>query len=643
MDKYEIIFQPKKRITFVSDGETILSAAIRAGIYIPASCGGEGQCGKCKVLIRQGKFEDGVSPKLTREEIEKGYRLACQTRIKGKMEIEIPLPEEELVFMAERKEVAYGVKISEEDLEKLVKGWAHEPITQKIFLKLSPPTAEDNESDLERLLSALANKKIVPLMVDFFPIKSLATIMREKDWGVTVTLADAPFGSSLVSIEAGDTTRRHFSLAIDIGTTTVKGQLIDLNQGVVIAEYSEYNQQISYGEDIISRIVYSQKGKGLQELQKKVVASINNIVDQLLRKGDVKREEISYIIAAGNTTMTHLLMGIDPKYLRESPYVPTCDFFPMVRAARLGINVGSHVYLYSIPNVASFIGGDITAGVLGVGLFQRSDLTLYIDIGTNGEAVLGNRDWMVATSCSAGPCFEGGGMRNGMRAVKGAIEDVVINPRTYEPMIITIGQRKPKGICGSGLINTVAEMLEVGILNQQGKINQDLPTKRIRQAEYGVEYILVWAEDSATKEDIVINEVDMDNLIRAKGAVYAGIKVLLKSLNLNFDDVHQIMLAGNFGNYLNAEKAMTIGLLPPLPQEKIIFVGNGALLGARLVAFSRGMMRRAANVAKMMTNVELVDNKLFYEEYMAALFLPHTNENEFPQIYEKLKKLKTRV
>jgi uncharacterized 2Fe-2S/4Fe-4S cluster protein (DUF4445 family) len=298
------------------------------------------------------------------------------------------------------------------------------------------------------------------------------------------------------------------------------------------------------------------------------------------------------------------------------------------------------VHLYTFPSVASYVGGDIVSGVVGSGFFQRKDLTLYIDVGTNGEIVVGNSEWMVTASCSAGPAFEGGGLKHGMRATTGAIEDFRLDPRSLDPILLTVGRVKPRGICGSGLINMIAELLECCVVGQNGKFRTDAPSPRIREGRTGMEYVVAWAADTDIGEDIVITEPDIDNLIRAKAAMFAGCWTLLESVDLKPQDLDRVMIAGAFGSFLNVENAITIGLLPELPVERFHFVGNGSLLGARLISLSNEMLDDAERVAKMMTNFELSENAAFMDHYMAALFLPHTHTHLFPGVMERIVCLK---
>jgi uncharacterized 2Fe-2S/4Fe-4S cluster protein (DUF4445 family) len=443
----------------------------------------------------------------------------------------------------------------------------------------------------------------------------------------------------VLNIEPGDTRHKYYSLAFDVGTTTVCGQLLDLNRGKAIAQSIDYNGQISFGQDVITRIAYSQKPGGLKKLQQTVVTTINKIIGELLAQSQVDIEDVGHLAVAGNTTMIQVLLGLDPKYVRLSPYTPVANFIPPVNASSLGIKVADYVHLFTFPLVASYVGGDIISGIVGAGLYQRKKMTLYIDIGTNGEIVIGNSDWMVVASCSAGPAFEGGGIKHGMVASTGAIEDFTINPSNLEPEVGTIGGTKPKGICGTGLINIVAGLFEAGVIDANGKFDIDPSSRRVRQGSDGYEYVLSRAGETQIGKDIVITEVDIDNLIRTKAALYAGYQTLIKSVGLTLADLEQVIIAGAFGSHIDIEKSITIGLFPDIPRDRFVFIGNGSLLGARLASFSTDLMDDARRVARMITNFELSENTDFMNNYVAALFLPHTNTGEFPTMSKKLTKV----
>ncbi len=642
-EKRGVHFDPDNVDIAVEEGANLLEAAIAAGVHINASCGGAGVCGTCKVLIKQGQVESARTEKISAEEYEQGLRQACQSRIITDLVIDIPVESRLETAVLDRERV--GVI---QPLEALATGWRFKPPLSKLFVELPPPTLKDNTGDLSRLLRGIKQRyHLSNMSVDFSVVKKLAKVLRDGHWKVTVTTlitAAKPRTKEwrrprVIHIEPGDTREKHYSLAFDIGTTGVRGQLLDLNRGKVLAEGLDYNGQISYGEDVISRIAYCQKPGGLRKLQQAIVATINGITEELKAQSQVDVKYVGHIILAGNTTMTQILLGLDPKYIRLAPYIPVANFFPPVRANSLGIKVGKQVYLFAFPSVASYVGGDIVSGIVGAGVYQRKKLTLYMDIGTNGEIVIGNSDWMVTASCSAGPAFEGGGVKHGMIATNGAIEDFDINPSNFEPVINTIGGTKPKGICGSGLINIVAGLLEVGVIGQNGKFNTNLRTKRIRKGSDGYEYVLAWAPETQISKDIVITEVDIDNLIRAKAALYAGCQTLVKSVGINCCDLEQVIIAGAFGSNIDIEKSIIIGLLPDIPRDRFIFIGNGSLLGARLTSFSRDLLDDARRVANMMTNFELSVNVDFMNNYTASLFLPHPNAEEFPSVYKRLGKL----
>ncbi len=627
--RYNVHFEPDNVDITIEPGANLMETAIAAGVHINASCGGAGVCGTCNVLVKKGKVESTRMVKVSEREYARGVRQSCQSRIMSDLVVEIPVESrlEKAIFAREELEMMAKMPVP------LATRWQFKPPVSKHYLVSPPPTLKDNTSDLSRLLRCLKQQcKLDKISVDFGVVRKLTQVLRDGNWKTTVTiLLDEP-ALRLINIELGDTRASNYSLAFDIGTTSIRGQLLDLNRGRVMAQSTDYNRQVSYGEDVISRITWAQKTGGLKKLQRAAVATINSLITEIINKSGVEIKDINHIVVAANTVMVQLLLGLDPKYLRLSPYVPTANTIPLVKASSLGIGVEEHVHLYTIPSVASYVGGDIVAGVLGTGLYQRKKLTLYIDIGTNGEIVIGNSDWMVTASCSAGPTFEGGGIKHGMIATSGAIEGFDISPSTYEPVIYTIGNDKAKGICGSGLINIAAAMLKTGVIDQKGKFNSGLKTKSLRQGDDGYEYVLVWAPESQIGKDIVISEIDIENLIRSKAAMYAGCQTLIKSLGAKCPKIEQVIIAGTFGSNINIENAITIGLLPDLPRDRFIFIGNGSLLGARLTSFSTDLLNDGQMIAGMMTNLELSENADFMGNYMAALFLPHTNADEFPSV-----------
>ncbi len=650
MEKYKIKFLPVDRICFSENGVTVLETAMKSGIHINASCGGNASCGKCRIRVLDGDAPAAPHASITESEYDAGVRLACMTIPKTDITVEIPLESQvDKLALKNRKNETSILSVS--DIGEFVTGWEVDPAVFKKYIECEPPSIEDNISDLSRIMRMLKTELGVDeISVDFRILENLGIMLRTADWKITVTIARMGERYKLVHVEPGNTEKNNYSVVIDIGTTTVCTQLLDLANCSVLklkspvdtkrdfctlGEASNYNAQISYGEDVISRIMYARKEKGLNKLREVLLETINNLIKELIKISGISEEHISHIVCAGNTVMTHIFLNLNPEYIMLSPYVPTATFYPSVRASELGINLKSHVYVYVFPCVASYVGGDIVSGVLGSGIFQSDRVNLFMDIGTNGEIVLGNKDWFVCASCSAGPAFEGGGIKFGMRAGKGAIEQIRINPITFEPMVLTIGRTNPSGICGSGLIDLVAELIKVGLLARNGKFKWEIDTERIRQGDSGYEYVICYANETMVERDIVITEVDIENLMRAKAAIYAGCKVLLDNVGLAFKDVDMVIISGGFGHYIDLEKARIIGLLPGLPSNKFIFAGNGSLLGARLVSFCRAFLSEAESIAKTMVNIELSNNNKFMDEYIAAMFLPHTNFEEFPDIVEK--------
>ena len=641
MTEYKVKFLPHEKEVPVEDDETLIRAAMDAGVHINASCGGEGVCGKCRVLIEEGEVEGGITEKLSKEDVEKGYRLACQAKVKSELQVRVPIESEidksVLNLLATPRRTA---KIREINLDDLKEKGLFIPPVEKKYLELPEPSNEDNVADVSRIVQNLRNTHGEHrLEFDLSVIRKIPDTLREADFKVTVNIARSVRDEGknrIINIEAGDTTDRNYAIAIDIGTTTVYGQMVDLISGEVLAQYGDFNLQMSYGEDIITRIVYAEKGDGLEVLHQKVTETINGIIEKISKRSKIELDEVSTITLAGNTTMTQLFLKVNPRYIRRSPFVPAATLYPPFKAADIGLNLPDHVTALVYPQVSSYVGGDIVAGVMGSGMAHEDELTLYMDIGTNAEIVIGNKDWLICAACSAGPAFEGGGIKLGMRAARGAIEDFSIDPITLEPMNITIGNERPKGICGSGLITAVATMFEMGIINNRGKFNTDLDTPRIRESEDGHEYVLAWKDMTSIDRDVVLTEIDIDNLIRAKGAMYAGCMTLLKEIGLSIHDIERIILSGGFGSYIDLEKTMVIGLLPEIDPEKVTFIGNGSLLGARMSALTNRIRSDVTDTLSRMTNFELSETSSYMDNFMAALFLPHTDLELFPNLKARL-------
>jgi len=639
--KHKVVFQPHNKEIEVRDGENLIRAAMEAGVHINASCGGEGVCGKCRVILEKGELESLQSERLTQEDKEKNYYLACLCYVKSDVIIRIPIESDidasVLNFAVSPRHTA---EVKEFDLSALKDKESFIPPVEKKYLELPEPTKNDNVADVTRLIQYLQIQHDEHrLEVSLNVMREIPDLLRQGNFKVTATIIRPvrKDGKNLIArIEPGDTTNRNFAIAMDIGTTTIYGEVLDLNTGTILGKYADFNGQISYGEDIISRIMFAEKPGGLKVIQSKGIETINNVISQIIKKAKVKKEEISTITMAGNSTMTQLLLGVNPSYIRRAPYVPASILYPPFASSDIGIELGDHTITLIYPGISSYVGGDIVAGVMASEMYKSDKLTLFMDIGTNAELVVGNKDWMACTACSAGPAFEGGGITFGMRAAKGAIEDFSIDPVTYEPMIMTKGKVRAKGICGSGLITIVANLFESGVIDNRGKFNRDIETDRIRKKDDVWEYVLVWENASQIERDITITEPDIDNLIRAKGAMYSGALTLLEEVGLTIYDIEEIILSGGFGNYIDLEKAMTIGLLPEIDPKKVKFIGNSSLLGAKMSSFTNLLRRNVGEVINMMTNFELAETPSYMDHYVGALFLPHTELNYFPKLKSRL-------
>jgi uncharacterized 2Fe-2S/4Fe-4S cluster protein (DUF4445 family) len=648
MSECTIKFFPHNRAITVSSGESLIRAALQAGVHINASCGGEGVCGKCRVLVEKGNVSGGISERISKEDIEKGYRLACLVKVHEDIEVRIPVESSmDKSVMNLQATPRRTATIQQMDFESLKVEGLFVPPVEKKFLALTPPDAQNNMPDVTRLIEHLKTQLDEHKLEMTLPvIRKLPGILRENDFQLTVTIIRPVRnkGKNLITnVQSGDKSAENYAVAMDIGTTTVYGQLINLMTGECLAEAGDFNGQISYGEDVITRIMYAEKPGGLEKLQQVVAETINGVLEKIIGQSKVDREDISTITFSGNTTMTQLFLKIDPRNIRRSPYVPAASLFPPFTAVTLGVNLNEHAIALVFPQVSSFVGGDIVAGVMGSGMYRKEELTLFLDIGTNAELVVGNKDWLACTACSAGPAFEGGGIEFGMRAAKGAIEDFSVDPVTFEPMIFTIGDVRPKGICGSGLITMAAVMFEMGLINNRGKFHRDLDTPRIRKTNDVWEYVIAWKDETQIKRDIVLTEPDLDNLIRAKGAIYSGCMTLLEEVGLSLDMVEHIILAGGFGSYIDLEKAMVIGLLPEVDPERVTFIGNGSLMGARMSSLTNRIRHDVVSVTQKMTNFELSETPSYMDNYIAAMFMPHTEIEKFPRLKARMEARKKSV
>lgn len=647
MAKYNVTFLPEHKTVEVEEGTTLLKAAEIADVYINSLCGGEGLCGECRLQIVRGsaKADKIAIGFFTTKELQEGYVLACQTKVKDNLEVMVParsrIEMEKIVTegvdvstspgTARQTEISYS-EPAEVALHKVPEEPPiGKPIVVKVYLELPEPTMTDNISDIDRVTREL--RKQLPFQdyeITLDCLRNLANTLRNSQWKVTATVAKHNGLGKVLCIEEGNTTNRNYGLAVDVGTTTVVVQLVDLNTDKVLGVEGNHNLQARYGEDVISRMVFACGRGSLEELHKAVISNINMLAKILVKEAGIELSDINCVVAAGNTVMTHFLVNLTPCSIRLEPYVPTAMVYPQALAREIGIQVNENAVVEVLPSVSSYVGGDIVAGVLACGISDRSEINCLIDVGTNGEIVVGNNEWMVCCSASAGPAFEGGGMKWGMRATKGAIEKVIINDSElkYE----TIANAKPRGICGSGLIDTIFELQRNNIIGPDGKFNMTIKDKRLFSDAEGPQYILAFPEETEIGEAITITETDIANLIKSKGAIFAAIKSLMDYIGMKFEQLKAIYVAGGFGSSLRIEKAIAIGLLPDVEPNRIQFVGNSSVMGARMSLLSSATFEKSVAVSRKMTNIELSTYPPFMNEFIAALFLPHTDKKLFPNV-----------
>jgi uncharacterized 2Fe-2S/4Fe-4S cluster protein (DUF4445 family) len=634
---HKIKFLPEDKEIEVNDGLSIMEAAQAAGIYINNLCGGNGVCGKCRVQVVNARIHaDRHSMSfLSKEEITNGYALACQTRVDGDMEIIIPpesIPEDPKILLE-------GVQVHYSDPEKIFLHKIPEdpaslidPFIQNVYLDMDVPSLEDNISDVDRLIRELRKKTgYGSFEITLDCLRGLALNLRNNGWKVTATIARRSNTWHILKVSGGEAVEQSYGVAVDVGTTTIVVQLINMISGNVVGVAGSHNLQSRYGEDVISRMIYAcGREQGLNPLNNAVVKNINDLILSLAAEKGIRPDDIYAIAAAGNTTMTHLLFNLMPCAIRLQPYVPTASVYPQISAKDINININPEGVLEVLPSVSSYVGGDIVAGILACGIADRSEISVLIDVGTNGEIALGNNQWLVCCSASAGPAFEGGGIKYGMRATRGAIEKVIIE--NGDIRYKTIGNAKPRGICGSGLIDCLYEFSRNQIIDGEGSFHFVTENDRIVKNDGETQFILAYPDETENGQEIVITQSDINHLIRSKGAVFAAIKSLIDYVGLTFKDINTFYVAGGFGVNLDIRKAIGIGLLPDIDPESIQFVGNSSLMGARMYLLSAQVAARAVEIAKMMTNVELSNYQPFMEEYVAAMFLPHTDRRLFPSV-----------
>lgn len=633
--KCVIRFEPSGLKTQVPAGTILLDAARKVGIYLSSICGGDGYCGKCKVIVDQGQFQTRPTTLLTPDETRQNIVLACQTKMLSDMTVTIPkshtLETSQILIDSDAH------RFSQMAEERQAGVFEFDPLVQKIYLKMPPPSVQDHTADHERLYLAIDNQIDAPIMqTGFRIIQKLSGVLQSSDYKVTTTIGRRGGTTEVIEVEAGNKSQKNFAVAVDLGTTTVVAHLMDLVTAQTIDTEATYNSQITFGEDYIRRIIYAEEHNAFDEMQNRLVQDVNSLIVALATRQKIDLQDINAIICSGNTAMVHFLLNLDPTQIRREPYIASASFVPPIRAAEAGIQINKRGLLFCLPSVAAYVGSDIVAGVLTTQIYTQKGISLLADIGTNGEVVLGNKDWLVCASSSAGPAFEGSGVRNGMRAGAGAIEKLqVLADGSID--VRTIGDTRPAGICGSGLLDTLAELFTNGIIDRTGRFasNQD---PRLTEGDEGMQFQLAPPGDGC--QEIVITQTDINNLIRSKAGVFAAIRVLMEDTQTKPEDLDAIYLAGGFGNFLNVKQAVTIGMLPDIPVEKIQFVGNTSITGAKTVLLSRKALETAEQIAGSMTYFDLMNHTKYMEEFVRASFLPHTDLSLFPTVTvkEKIKK-----
>lgn len=627
----KVTFQPSGAQAEVPPGTELLEAARRAGVEIQAPCGGEGTCGKCIVRILSGDVDSNSLGALSRVTVADGYVLACRTQVLDEP-VTVQVPEDAGRKGGKFTDAAEDARLIRREL--LPSKWNFDPTAVKWAIQVPPPQLNDGLSDLDRLVRTIQaqwgrTQVRVPLPV----ISRIADTLRAAGGQVTACLIREPGALHLVGLEAGDTTVRHYGIAVDVGTTTVAVQLVYMPLAEAVATRSDYNDQVACGLDVISRINYARDPERLEELRARVLGTINRLIRQVCQSHGLTPGEISEAIVSGNTTMVHLLLGLNPEYIRLSPYTPTVLETPFFRASEVGIDINPQTWVWLSPCVGSYVGGDITAGVLCTDLAtDTEEVNLFIDIGTNGEIVLGNCDFLLTCACSAGPAFEGGGIECGMRAATGAIEEVAVDRETGQCRYSTIGGVRPVGICGSGMIGLIADLFITGWLDAAGKLDRGRKSDWITVEGRVAHYVIAPGDHTESGKPISISDVDIENIVRAKAAIYSACALLLEQVGIGFEDLAHVYIAGGFGRFLDLEKAKTIGLVPDLPGERFKYIGNSSLMGSYMVLVSKEFQERQLELAGRMTYLDLSSDPGYMDQYTAALFIPHTNPDRFPSV-----------
>ena len=594
--------------------KTFLDCLREAGISIRADCGGIGECGKCRIVVEKGvasPLTESEKRVLGSEDISKGFRLACQAKVVDESYV-VLVPEESLVQRYVSADVGFEKEVP------------LDPLVKKVFVSVNPASLSDATADLDRILDGLSKKTLAgDYDVDVHVARIVPEVLRSGSWSVTVVL----WRNKIISIEPGDTTNSIYGVAVDIGTSKIVAHLVDLVKGETVAVESMPNPQASYGADIISRIAYASRDReGLEKLQKLAVAAVNMLIEKMSSRANVDKDRIYEVVVAGNTAMHHIFLGINPRYLGTSPYVPAVRRGVYLYAKEIGVNINERGIVYALPVVAGYVGSDALADAVAVGLRDCDAPCLLVDIGTNSEILLNTGKEILACSTPAGPAFEGATIEFGMRAVVGAIDQVFIyfdkSIGDYNVRYNVVGNAKPIGICGSAMIDLIANLYRNNLIDYRGRFREDVKTKRIVVDNGKKKFVVAWDHETGVGRSITVGGKDINEFLLAKAAVASGINTLLKHANISADELKKIFVAGSFGTHINIENAMAIGLLPKADTRKFVFVGNTAISGAKMALKSSEIRREFEDLAKNIRYIELSAHPLFKQEFIQALYLP---------------------
>ena len=624
-------------VLHATEGDNLLEAARRANVAIDAPCSGNGACGKCKVKLISGELESPKTRHISDEEYAEGWRLSCVSKLVSDIVVEVPdiasayRSRMRVADISSEKELAIFNSTKAEIEES---GIEFKTNLSAVTVTMDEPTADDTMPDNERLVWKLTEITGVDKIVVTFPaLKKLARVMRESNFTVRCVIETEADRINVLDVLPGDSTTPVAGVVCDLGTTSVAAILVNMENGAILAKASTGNGQIRYGADVINRIIESGREGGSERLQKAVVdESLRPLIQEMCASAKISPKNVYRMCLAGNTTMNHLLLGLYSEPVRMDPYVPTFFLCDDIRANSINLGLNEEAKLILAPNIGSYVGGDITAGAFASMLWNKEELSLFIDLGTNGELVFGNNEFLMSCACSAGPAFEGGDISCGMRATDGAIDSCTIDKETMEPTFTTIGNTEhPVGICGSGIIDIIAELFRAGIINGKGKFSRE--GKRVRHDENGMgSYVIAFKEVTGGVRDVEINEVDIDNFIRAKGAIFSATMTMLESMGMDPSVLGHVYVAGGIGSGINMRNAVTIGMLPDIDLELFSYIGNSSLSGAYAMLTSAQSREKVDELARSMTYLELSTEPGYMDSFVGACFLPHTDANLFPSV-----------